>query len=32
MGYKPVTSADLLFGKHLLLRKGKKSYAVLTVR
>ncbi len=23
------TSADLLFGKYLLLRKGKKSYAVL---
>jgi len=28
---RTVTSADLLFGKHLLLRKGKKSYAVLTV-
>jgi tyrosyl-tRNA synthetase len=27
-----VTTADLLFGKHLLLRKGKKSYAVLSVR
>ena len=27
-----VTTADLLFGKYLLLRKGKKSYAVLTVR
>ncbi len=26
---KAVTSADLLFGKYLLLRKGKKSYAVL---
>ncbi|KXU35918.1 tyrosine--tRNA ligase [Cephaloticoccus primus] len=25
-----VTPADLLFGKHLLLRKGKRSYAVLT--
>lgn len=29
---KTVTTADLLFGKHLLLRKGKKSYAVLTAR
>lgn len=29
---KSVTSADLLFGKHLLLRKGKKSYAVLTAK
>ncbi len=28
---RSVTSADLLFGKYLLLRKGKKSYAVLTV-
>ncbi|HVS53276.1 MAG TPA: tyrosine--tRNA ligase [Opitutaceae bacterium] len=27
-----VTSTDLLFGKHLLLRKGKRTYAVLTVR
>ncbi|HEY8996003.1 MAG TPA: tyrosine--tRNA ligase [Lacunisphaera sp.] len=27
-----VTAADLLFGKHFLLRKGKKSYAVLSVR
>jgi tyrosyl-tRNA synthetase len=27
-----VTTNDLLFGKHLLLRKGKKSYAVLTVK
>ncbi len=26
------TSADLLFGRHLLLRKGKRTYAVLTVR
>lgn len=26
-----VTAADLLFGKYLLLRKGKRSYAVLTV-
>jgi tyrosyl-tRNA synthetase len=29
---RAVTSADLLFGKHLLLRKGKKSYAVLTAK
>jgi len=27
---RSVTTADLLFGKHLLLRKGKRSYAVLT--
>jgi tyrosyl-tRNA synthetase len=26
-----VTTNDLLFGKHLLLRKGKKNYAVVTV-
>jgi len=25
-----VTPSDLLFGKHLLLRKGKKNYVVLT--
>jgi tyrosyl-tRNA synthetase len=29
---RSVTATDLLFGKYLLLRKGKKSYAVLTVR
>jgi tyrosyl-tRNA synthetase len=29
---RAVTSADLLFGKHVLLRKGKKNYAVVTVR
>jgi tyrosyl-tRNA synthetase len=29
---RTVTAADLQFGKHLLLRKGKKSYAVLTAR
>jgi tyrosyl-tRNA synthetase len=29
---RSVTAADLLFGKHLLLRKGKRSYAVLSVR
>ena len=28
---RAITAADLLFGKHLLLRKGKRSYAVLTV-
>lgn len=28
---RAVTPADLLFGRHLLLRKGKRSYAVLTV-
>ncbi len=27
-----VTTSDLLFGKYLLLRKGKKSHAVVTVR
>jgi tyrosyl-tRNA synthetase len=26
-----VTAADLQFGKHLLLRKGKRTYAVLSV-
>ena len=25
-------AGDLLFGKHLLLRKGKKNYVVVTVR
>jgi len=29
---RPVTSADLLFGKHLLLRKGKRNYVVVTVK
>ncbi|MBA3849078.1 MAG: tyrosine--tRNA ligase [Opitutus sp.] len=29
---RAVTPADLLFGKHLLLRKGKRTYAVLTAR
>ena len=29
---RAVTSADLLFGKHLLLRKGKRNYAVLTAQ
>ena len=29
---RAVTSADLLFGRHLLLRKGKRNYAVLTAK
>lgn len=29
---RAVTTNDLLFGKHLLLRKGKRNYAVLSVR
>jgi tyrosyl-tRNA synthetase len=29
---RAVSSADLLFGRHLLLRKGKRNYAVMTVR
>ncbi|HEY4416143.1 MAG TPA: tyrosine--tRNA ligase [Verrucomicrobiae bacterium] len=29
---RAVTSADLLFGKHILLRKGKKNYAVVTAK
>ena len=28
---RPITTADLLFGKYLLLRKGKRTYAVLNV-
>ncbi len=28
---RAVTANDLLFGKHLLLRKGKKNYVVVTV-
>ena len=27
-----VTSADLLFGKHILLRKGKKNYVIVTAK
>ena len=27
---RTVTAKDLLFGKHLLLRKGKRNYVVLT--
>ncbi len=29
---RPVTAKELLFGKHLLLRKGKRNYVVLTVK
>ena len=27
-----VSNADLLFGKHVLLRKGKKNYVVVTAK
>jgi len=29
---RSILPADLLFGKHLLLRKGKRNYAILTAR
>ena len=29
---RTLTSVDLLFGKHVLLRKGKKNYVVVTAR
>ena len=29
---RAVTGGDLLFGKHLLLRKGKKNYVAVTAR
>ena len=29
---RPVITGDLLFGKHLLLRKGKRNYVVVTAR
>jgi len=29
---RPVKADDLLFGKHLLLRKGKRNYVVLTAK
>jgi len=29
---RAVTSLDLLFGKHLLLRKGKRNYVVITAK
>ena len=28
---RALTSSDLLFGKHVLLRKGKRTYAVLNL-
>jgi len=29
---RTVRANDLLFGKHLLLRKGKRNYVVVTAR
>jgi tyrosyl-tRNA synthetase len=29
---RAITTNDLLFGKHLLLRKGKKNYVVVTAK
>jgi tyrosyl-tRNA synthetase len=29
---RTVTSSDLLFGKHVLFRKGKKNYVVMTAK
>jgi tyrosyl-tRNA synthetase len=29
---RAITTSDLLFGKHLLLRKGKKNYVVVTTK
>jgi tyrosyl-tRNA synthetase len=29
---RAVNAKDLLFGKHILLRKGKKNYAVVTAK
>jgi tyrosyl-tRNA synthetase len=29
---RKVTATELLFGKHLLLRKGKRNYTVMTVK
>ena len=29
---RAVTSSDLLFGKHILLRKGKKNYVVVSAK
>ena len=29
---RAITTTDLLFGKHFLLRKGKKNYVVVTVK
>jgi tyrosyl-tRNA synthetase len=28
---RALTVSDLLFGKHVLLRKGKRTYAVITL-
>ncbi|HOW66646.1 MAG TPA: tyrosine--tRNA ligase [Candidatus Paceibacterota bacterium] len=30
--HRQITAGDLLFGKHLLLRKGKRNYVVVTAR
>jgi tyrosyl-tRNA synthetase len=29
---RAVTTNDLLFGKHLLLRKGKRNYTVISIK
>jgi tyrosyl-tRNA synthetase len=29
---RAVTTKDLLFGKHVLLRKGKKNYVIVTAK
>jgi tyrosyl-tRNA synthetase len=29
---RQVTTGDLLFGRHLLLRKGKRNYTVMSVK
>jgi tyrosyl-tRNA synthetase len=29
---RAVNAGDLLFGRHILLRKGKKNYAVVTAK
>jgi tyrosyl-tRNA synthetase len=29
---RSVTTSDLLFGKHVLLRKGKKNYVIVTAK
>jgi tyrosyl-tRNA synthetase len=29
---RAIAAKDLLFGKHLLLRKGKKNYVVVTAK
>ena len=31
-GQRAVTSNDLLFGRHILLRKGKKNYVIVTAK